>query len=81
VSRLVFYPDGPPTVRPRAQFNRGTEEHRAQIENLKQQSTYFLTRRAEELEEVKKQLEATKATHVTEKDTLLVGGFPDLMNE
>ncbi|GIL49485.1 hypothetical protein Vafri_5813 [Volvox africanus] len=53
------------------QFTRGTEEHRAQLENLKQQSTYFLTKRTEELSELKQQLDGMKAAHAAEKDALL----------
>ncbi|GLI64710.1 hypothetical protein VaNZ11_008070 [Volvox africanus] len=53
------------------QFTRGTEEHRAQLENLKQQSTYFLTKRTEELSDLKQQLDGMKAAYAAEKDALL----------
>ncbi|GLC34788.1 hypothetical protein PLESTB_001164400 [Pleodorina starrii] len=53
------------------QFTRGTEEHRAQLENLKQQSAYFLTKRSEELTESRQLLDAARAAHAAEKDALL----------
>ncbi|KAG2446452.1 hypothetical protein HYH02_008444 [Chlamydomonas schloesseri] len=53
------------------QAARGSEEHKAQVENLKQQSTYFLSKQAEQLAELKTQLDAAKATFAVEKDGLL----------
>ncbi|KAG2484404.1 hypothetical protein HYH03_016818 [Edaphochlamys debaryana] len=53
------------------QVVRGSEEHRAQVENLKQQSTYFLTRQSEQLSEVKAQLDHARASAAVERDILL----------
>ncbi|KXZ53279.1 hypothetical protein GPECTOR_7g1173 [Gonium pectorale] len=52
------------------QATRGSEEHKAQVENIKQQSTYFLARQADQLGELKLQLDAAKAAHAAEKDAL-----------
>lgn len=56
------------------QAARGSEEHKAQVENLKQQSSYFLSKQAEQMAELKAQLDVAKATFAVEKDGLLVGG-------
>ncbi|KAG2433847.1 hypothetical protein HXX76_008203 [Chlamydomonas incerta] len=53
------------------QAARGSEEHKAQVENLKQQSSYFLSKQAEQLAELMAQLDAAKATFAVEKDGLL----------
>ncbi|PNW76143.1 hypothetical protein CHLRE_12g546100v5 [Chlamydomonas reinhardtii] len=53
------------------QAARGSEEHKAQVENLKQQSSYFLSKQAEQMAELKAQLDVAKATFAVEKDGLL----------
>lgn len=69
---VLPFPAAVPTPRA-AQAVRGTEEHRAQVENLKQQSSYFMQRQAEQLTEVRQQLDALRAEAALERDTLTVG--------
>lgn len=49
---------------------RSAEEHKLQVDNLKQQSTYFISRQSEQLAEARQQLEAVKATAAAEHAAL-----------
>ncbi len=44
------------------------------MENLKQQSSYFMQRQSEQLAEARQQLDALRAGAALERDTLTVGG-------
>ncbi|GFR47924.1 hypothetical protein Agub_g9726 [Astrephomene gubernaculifera] len=53
------------------QVSRGSEEHKAQLENLKQQSGYFLGKQAEQLADLRHQLEAGRAAQAAEREALM----------